>query len=284
VVWQSLKYASYCSALKKADIVRIYQKYLDRYQDSGDAIESICDFLDAEDFSDVILNSGIGQRIKLVAGDFRKEVTSTVLWLLQHNLEIQCYKATAYKFSEELFLNIEQIIPTPEAADFMIGISQKESEEKSAKREKAERFDLRIGYWKEALKIFKESNIVLFDNISPSEKHWLNIGAGHRHMKYVLVFLKFSVRVEVYFSDTNATNNKKFFDLLHNNKEKIEDAFGHSLNWQRLDKKKACRISYEKGIESYNRENWPEMIDWMAEYISRLVSAFNEPIKQLPKS
>ena len=92
VVWQSLKYASYCSALKKADIVRIYQEYLDRYQGSGDATELICDFLDTEDFSDVILNSGTEQRIKLVAGHFRTEVTSTVLWLLQHNLRFSVIK------------------------------------------------------------------------------------------------------------------------------------------------------------------------------------------------
>ena len=284
VVWQSLKYASYCSALKKADIVRIYQEYLDRYQGSGDAIELICDFLDAEDFSDVILNSGIEQRIKLVAGNFRKEVTSTVLWLLQHNLEIQCYKATAYKFSEELFLNIEQIIPTPEAADFMIGISQKESEEKSAKRSKVERSALILEYWKEMLKEFRNSNMMLFDHIIPSDKHWLNISSGHRNIYYVLVILKFSVRVEVYFSYTNATSNKKFFDILYNHKEKIEDAFGNKLNWQRMDKKKACRICYEKGIESYKRENWPKMIDWMAGHISLLVTAFKEPMKQLPKS
>jgi RecB family endonuclease NucS len=31
VVWQSLKYASYCSTLKKWDIINIFQSYLDKY-------------------------------------------------------------------------------------------------------------------------------------------------------------------------------------------------------------------------------------------------------------
>ena len=166
----------------------------------------------------------------------------------------------------------------------MIGISQKESEEKSAKRSKVERSALIVEYWKEMLKVFRSSNMMLFDHVIPSDKHWLNLSTGHRHMYYVLVILKFSVRVEVYFSDTNPTNNKKFFDILHDDKEKIESAFGYTLNWQRLDNKKACRISYEKGVESYKKDNWPEMIDWMARYISLLVSAFSESIKQLPKS
>lgn len=33
VVWQSLKYASYCSGLKKADILRFYQNFLMRADD-----------------------------------------------------------------------------------------------------------------------------------------------------------------------------------------------------------------------------------------------------------
>lgn len=36
VVWQGLKYAAYCSSLKKAEIVGIFQQYLDR-KGGGDA-------------------------------------------------------------------------------------------------------------------------------------------------------------------------------------------------------------------------------------------------------
>lgn len=32
VVWQALKYASYCSTLTKEEIIRIFQEYLDKYQ------------------------------------------------------------------------------------------------------------------------------------------------------------------------------------------------------------------------------------------------------------
>lgn len=69
VVWQSLKYASYCSALMKADIVRVFQAYLGRDQARGNATQLICDFLEAEDFNDIILNSRTEQRIKLVAAN-----------------------------------------------------------------------------------------------------------------------------------------------------------------------------------------------------------------------
>jgi hypothetical protein len=278
VVWQSLKYASYCSALKKADILRIYQSYLDRYEGGGDASELVCEFLEAEDISDVILNSGTEQRIKLVAANFRKEVTSTVLWLLQHNLQIQCYKATPYQRGEDLFLNIEQIIPTPEAADFMIGITEKENEEKSAKRETASRFKLREDFWGEMLKALEANQIGLFQNVSASKEHWLSTGTGLGGVAYEMIFGKKEARVEVYISRSQAETNKAIFDMLYAKKAEIEAVFSQPLVWQRLDNKKACRIKYAQAFDGYDRGNWPEMIEWLAGYIAKLEQAFHSHI------
>ena len=39
-----------------------------------------------------------------------------------------------YSFGEELLIDLQQIIPTPEAADYMIGMADKESEEKASQR------------------------------------------------------------------------------------------------------------------------------------------------------
>ena len=281
VVWQSLKYASYCSGLKKADILRLYQDYLDRYCGGGHASELICEFLEAEDFSDVILNSGTEQRIKLVAANFRKEVTSTVLWLLQYNLQIQCYKATPYQHGETLFLNLEQIIPTPEAADFMIGITEKENEAKSAKRETAGRFKLREDFWGQTLKALDEAHIGMFKNVSPSREQWLSVGSGLSGLAYMMIFGKNEIRVEVYISRSEAETNKAIFDVLHERKIEIETTFGNSLVWQRLDSKKACRIKYSKPFEGYNRDNWPEMIDWLVEHIALMEKAFRPEVAKL---
>ena len=88
VTWQIIKYASYCAGLTKQDILSIYQEYLGT---SGNAEERISEFYDNKDFSEVILNQGLNsQRLILVAANFRKEVTSSVLWLLNFILRIQC--------------------------------------------------------------------------------------------------------------------------------------------------------------------------------------------------
>ena len=89
VVWQALKYVAYCSSLKKAEIVEIYQKYLDRWINGQNAVANLCEFLEVEDLDDTVLNAGNEQRLILVAANFRKEVTATVLWLIGHGVRAQ---------------------------------------------------------------------------------------------------------------------------------------------------------------------------------------------------
>jgi hypothetical protein len=282
VVWQSLKYASYCSSLKKADIERIYQAYLDRCEGGGKASERIVEFLEADDYSDVILNSGTDQRIKLVAANFRREVTSTVLWLLQYGLQIECYKATPFQHGEDLFLNIEQIIPTPEAADFMIGITEKEKEQKQVERGVSNAQSLRHAFWEQALEGLQKAGVKLYQNISPSRDHWLSAASGISAIGYAMIFSKVEARVEFNLGRSRE-ENKRIFDMLDAKREVIEADFGAPLEWLRLDDKKACRIQFRKRFDGYNKESWSEMIAWMVEYIPRIEKAFKKQIDVIRK-
>lgn len=283
VVWQSLKYASYCSALKKADIERIYQAYLDRYENGGKASELICDFLEIEDFSDVILNSGTEQRIKLVAANFRKEVTSTVLWLLQYNLQIQCYKATPFQHGEDIFLNIEQIIPTPESADFMIGITEKETEEKRVKRTRSVANNIRSEFWKEALAGLLKAGVTLFQNVNPSRENWISTGSGLSAVPYMMVFNQNELRVVMKIERASKEENKQVYDCFRANKDQIEKNFDAPLEWYRSDNLKNSRIQFCHNFEGYNRDNWPKMIAWLSEYIPKLEKAFSPHIGSAKK-
>ena len=122
---QALKYTSYCSTLTTDQIIRIYQEYLNRYANSEDAEEQILEFLDQDDNQELLLNNN-DQRILFIANNYRKEVTSTALWLLDHDIQLQCFRATPYSLSDELFLQIEQIIPLPETKEYMIDAKEKQ--------------------------------------------------------------------------------------------------------------------------------------------------------------
>jgi len=283
VVWQALKYASYCSSLSKSQIRSIYQEYLDKHENGADAGDRICEFLEAEDFSEVILNTGSDQRIKLVAAHFRKEVTSTVLWLLQHGIGMECFKATIFQYGTDTLLNFEQIIPTPEAADFMVGISEKEKEQQSTERAKAGRETLRTEFWESILPALDVAGVTLYQNVSPSRDHWLSAGAGLSSVTYAMIFSHTEARVDFYMSRANRDENKQIFDWLHEQKEAIEADCGFPLEWQRLDQKKACRITYRKPFDGYNRDVWPEMVAWLVENIGRLEKAMRPRVVEIGK-
>ncbi|MBU2894942.1 DUF4268 domain-containing protein [Colwellia sp. D2M02] len=294
VIWQALKYASYCSSLNKKQIVEIFQSYLNRFCDlytknsnsaeaKQDANTLICEFLDVPDLGEVVLNSGNNQRLIFVAANYRKEVTSTALWLLSHNIQLQCFKVTPYSMGgleeQQLFLNVEQIIPTPEVKELMIGISAKEADEKETVVELKNRHKVRLGFWEQALEAMRDSDCNLFDNISPTKDHWINAGSGVRSCPFALIFGTKEARVEFNMSRSQTEDNKFMFDLLLTKKQEIESKFGAELEWLRLDDKKASRIQFRKEFDGYNNENWPEIIKWLVAEMIKFEKALKQPLQ-----
>lgn len=286
VVWQSLKYASYCASLTKLQIVEILQQYINRYEkpSSGetvaDASTQICQFLDTPDLDEVKINLGNSQRIMMVAANFRKEVTSTALWLLGQGINIQCFKVTLYSLGEQLFINIYQIIPTPEAKELMIGISAKEAEEKSTEVVLKNRHNVRRQYWEQALEVFQNSHCTLYNNISPSKDPWLSAGSGLSGCPYTLIFLQKELRVEVSIARASQEENKFVFDFLHDRKDKIEEAFGEPLKWLRLDDKKYSRIQFTCKADGFNKEHWAEWVQWHLNHMTTFEKALKTPLQK----
>ena len=135
VTWQIIKYSSYVSVFTKEDVIKIYQEYLDNKNkntennEEKDAEERLRSFFGIDDLEELILNEGdISQRLILVANNFRKEITSSVLWLSKFGLKIQCIKATPFLSGNKTILNMEQIIPVKDIEDYTIGINKKEKE------------------------------------------------------------------------------------------------------------------------------------------------------------
>ena len=289
VVWQVLKYASYCASLTKGQVVEIYQQYLDRYEPvagevdllnmPASAEERICEFLGAPALDEAKMNQGHSQRVMLVAANFRKEVTSTALWLLGQGISIQCFKVTPYALGEQLLINIDQIIPTPEAKELTIGIKAKETEEKSTEVVLKKRHTVRREYWELALDTFQQSTYNLYDNISPSNDHWLSAGSGLSGCHYDLVLLKKKLRVDLWLDRRTSEENKFLFDFLASMKDDIEAEFGEPLEWLRLDDKKSSRVQFSYETDGFNKDTWPQSVAWHLEYMSKLEQALKVPLQ-----
>ncbi len=281
VVWQALKYVAYCSSLKKAEILDMYQRYLDRQPDRHTAEASLREFFDVEDLDGTVLNAGNDQRLILVAANFRKEVTATVLWLIGHGVRVQCFRALPYTLGEELLLDLQQIIPTPEASDYMIGMAAKESEERSVESTQKRRHELRQAFWSRTLDALNARGVSRYERISPSRDHWLASATGVSGCSYNLIFTKKEVRVELTLARSEKSENKWLFDQLEEDRQGIEQSFGAELQWLRKDDGRASRICHAEPFDGFDDENWPKMIDWLCHHFVQLELAFSQPLANL---
>ncbi len=278
VTWQVLKYASYCSSLSKHQIKDIYQSYLDRNGIEEDAKANLEEFLEVE-FPELQTNKT--QRIILVSASFRKEVTSTVMWLLTtYNMKIQCFKAVPYLFNDDILLSVDQIIPVKEAEEYTIRMAEKAQDQQSSQDTLKARQKLNLEFWKKYLTYFsKRSN--LLDNVSPSKDSWISTGSGISGIAYNSVISNSYARAELYFSRPVREENKFIFDKLLEMKSEIESTFGDVLTWERMDNKKSSRIKYELNeVSISDPDKWQQMIEFMANALIRLEAALQQPIKK----
>lgn len=281
VVWQALKYVAYCSTLNKAKLIEIYQDYLDRWDKGADATKKLREFLDPRDLDEMVLNGGNDQRLVLIAKNFRKEVTATALWLIGHEIKVQCFQAKLYGYGDQLFIDFQQIIPAPDAEDYMIGMVDKETEEKSAQRKKRDREELLLEFWSQTLEKLHDLGNTRFANISPSKESGLWSATGISSCVLTLNLLRKTARVELYLTRPQKEENKWIFDQLKQKKQQIEDDFGAELYWQRLESKQASRISFSQAFDSDDRANWPEIIEWLCSHIDKLEKACLDPLLNL---
>ena len=277
VVWQALKYVAYCSSLKKAEIVDIYQSYLDRWSEGDDAEKNLCEFLGEEEFDDLVLNPGNGQRLVLIAANFRKEVTATVLWLLGKGVQAKCFRVVPYSSGEELFVDLRQIIPTAEAADYMIRAAAKESEAHSVEGARKRGDELRRAFWTRALEELRARGASRFENISPWERNYLSCRTGVASCDYTLLKKKKEARVQLYLG-RSAKENNWLFERLDEEKQEIEEQFGAELDWNPMDGNKASKICYSHTFDSFDDE---QMIDWLCRHFIKLEEAFSKPLERL---
>ena len=208
---QNLKYVSYCSTLTKNEIIDIYQAYLDKYRNGEKALDNLLEFFGVEDIDETVINED--QRLFFVALNYRKEVTSTVMWLLNKGIDAKCFKASMYTFKDELIMDFEQIIPVKEAQDYIISMNKKVNDISVDKKKTYEIHGLRKEYWTQILEKLHACDIDLYRNISPSKDHWLSCGSGVSGITYSLLSGVDFVGVELNIAKSTQEQNKEIFGL-----------------------------------------------------------------------
>ena len=79
----------------------------------------------------------------------------------------------------------------------------------------------------------------------------------------------------MYIDAPVASDNKALFDTLHAQRAAVETDFGGSLSWQRLDDKRACRISFTVPGGWVDDRTWRAAIEQGVSAMQRLYGALS---------
>ena len=269
VTWQAIKYASYCSTMSKQEIIEIFAKYLG---DRQEAIDNIVDFLEIENIEDIELNPGENrQRIFFVAANFKKEVTSSVLWLSKFGLNITCFKVTPFRYNGHILIDFDQIIPIKDAEDYIIRMAKKTNEATTSVT-LAERGASCQKFWAKFIE-FNSSNGGIYSDNSPSTSNWLSKSFVPGILIKVIIN-KNDCRVECYFHARNngksdksdKGKNKSNYDFYFKRKVEIESKMpNYPLVWECLDNNVTCSIKSEKQLSYLNSEEREEIFKFLTD-------------------
>ena len=113
-------------------------------------------------------------------------------------------------------------------------------------------------------------------------QNWYSFSAGHQGISYGANFPREGARVEIYIDRGDADLNEWLLDRLVEDKESIECTLQCSLEWERLDNRRACRIST---VRTGSIENDPETLehiqDWMLERLLKFKQVFGPRLDEL---
>lgn len=133
---QAIRYAAMVSKMTFDKVADIFAAHLTMHGKTGSAREILLEFLgwdepDEERFAQDV-------RIVLASAEFSRELTSAVLWLNEHGLDIRCVRLSPHTDGTRVFLDVQQILPLPEASEYFVNLREKKAEERQARRRETE--------------------------------------------------------------------------------------------------------------------------------------------------
>lgn len=278
---QALRYAAMVSGLSFEGLVAAHREYRSRVGLDGDAESAILEFLGWGDSRTGAF--AVDVRIVLVSAEFSKELTTTVLWLLERDLDIRCVRIRPYRLGAELVLDIQQIVPLPEAADYQVQIRKRAQGERAVVDEQ----NIKRRFWTKLLERARVRTN-LHAEIAPSDVNWVAVSSGIRGLPLTYFSRQHEAQVELYIDrgTSSEEENRQIFDMIFAKREEIEAAFGGVIEWQDLPGKRACRVRSLVAAGGYrtSEDRWPEVHDAMIDAMIRFERALRPQLDAVKRA
>lgn len=274
---QALRYAAMVSAMTFEQLVDTHARFRDSSMDEAKA--AILSFLGWDDVSEE--RFGLDTRIILAAADFSKELTTAVMWLIERNIDVRCVRLKPYRMDSGIvLLDVQQLIPLPEASAFQTQIGVKKQAER---QDRSERHVLRYKFWEGLLAVARTRSDVHAGR-KPTQDNWIAGGIGRAGFNLTYTARQQDCQVEIWIAHGpgQVSRNKAAFNALLAQKDQIQTAFGAPLDWQELPEGEGCRIRHvlDGGYKS-PLEDWPKIHERLVDAMVRLDSAMRSRIAQL---
>jgi len=220
-------------------------------------------------------------RIILASADFGRELTTAVLWLREHTIDIRCVRLRPHKMEDgKILLDVQSLIPLPETTSFQTRIGAKRQ---AVRQENIERHALRRKFWEELLALAK-TRTQLHANRSPNDSTWIGGGIGRFGFSLVYGLRREDCHVQLWIAlgTNNRVGNKKAFDSLLKDRESIDASFGEPLEWLEMSEDNACCVRHPiRGGYRSPPEDWQNIQAEMVDAMIRLDAAFRGPVRAL---
>ncbi|QDU09040.1 DUF4268 domain-containing protein [Gimesia aquarii] len=275
---QAIRYAAMVSAMTFDRAVEVFSGYLKKIGKESDAHEALLEHLDWSEPDEDRFAQDV--RIILASAEFSKELTTAVLWLNDRDLDIRCMRMKPYRYGEKILVDVQQIVPLPEASTYTVQIREKERQER---KDRAERYTIRKRFWTRLLE-YAHSKTDLHANIAPTDRYEIGTGAGMAGLRYHYKITQHTSFIDLYIDRGvgSQNENKQIFDALFSHKEQIESVVGEPVDWRRLDNNRASRIKLE--IEGGYRDDeteWPQTIEKLVDAMIQFDKALSPYVAQL---
>lgn len=279
---QALRNAAMVASMTFEKALEVHEAFLPRIGQSYDARSAILEFLgwdqpDEDKFAQDV-------RVVLVAADFSRELTTSVLWLNEYGLDIRCVRIKPYADNGRVLLDVQQVLPLPEAEDYTIRIREKAERERDFRREQTSSQQLMKRFWPELLAKARGKSDLFSGISSPGSGTACGAGAGRSGIYFHYAFSRTNPRVELYIQCGDQALNKRHFDTLVSAKAAIENRLGQALRWDQKDDRQACRIAWELPEQHVrDQAKWPVLQDQMIDAMIKFERAMRPEIDRLER-
>lgn len=135
---QALKYASLVSRFTREDLVKVHSKFLSHRR--GEPVDTETAEAELDEWATITEETLRLPRLVLMATDFPKTVTATVVFLHQQlGLDVRLLGFQAYRTASEVLVTVSQQYPPPEIEEFVLSPEVNEARQQRAEKQTRQR-------------------------------------------------------------------------------------------------------------------------------------------------